>query len=62
MEQLYLIIQQIYWALSILNNYSQEEREELVEGYRHFLFEVKDILRVLDRIVGGITYWGWKID
>ena len=48
MEQLFLITQQIYQALSILNSYSQDEREELVEGYRRFLFEVKDILRILD--------------
>ena len=62
MKQLFLIIQQIYKALNILNSYSQNEREELVEGYQHFLFKVKDLLRVLDRIVGGSTYWGWEID
>ena len=62
MEQLFLIIQQIYCALRILSTYQQDEREELVEGYQHFLFEVKDILRVLEWIVGGSTYWGWRID
>ena len=31
-------------------------------GYQHFLFETNDILIALDRIIGGSTYWGWKID
>ena len=62
MEQLLIIIQQIYELLDILNNYTQEEREELLEGYPRFLFEVKELLMILDRIVGGSTYWGWKID
>ena len=62
MEQLLIIIQQIYELLDILNNYTQEEREELLEGYPRFLFEVKELLTILDRIVGGSTYWGWKID
>ena len=31
-------------------------------GYQHFLFETNDILIALDRIVGGSSYWGWKID
>ena len=62
MEQLLIIIQQIYELLDILNNYTQGEREELLEGYPHFLFEVKELLRILDRIVGGSTYWGWKIE
>ena len=62
MEQLLIIIQQIYEFLDILNNYTQGEREELLEGYPHFLFEVKELLRILDRIVGGSTYWGWKIE
>ena len=62
MEQLLIIIQQIYEILDILNNYTQGEREELVEGYPRFLFEVKELLRILDRIVGGSTYWGWKIE
>ena len=62
MEQFFLIIQQIYWALRILSSYPQDEREELVEGYQCFLFEAKDILRISDRIVGGSTYWGWGID
>ena len=56
MEQLLVIIQQIYEFLEILNGYTQEEREELLEGYPHFLFEVKELLRILDRIVGGSTY------
>ena len=62
MEQLLVIIQQIYELLSILNSYTQGEREELLEGYPRFLFDVKDLLRILDRIVGGSTYWGWKIE
>ena len=62
MEQLLVIIQQIYELLDILNNYTQGEREELLEGYPRFLFEVKELLTILDRIVGGSTYWGWKIE
>ena len=62
MEQLIEIIQQIYELLNILNVYTQGEREELLEGYPHFLLEVKELLRILDRIVGGSTYWGWKIE
>ena len=62
MEQLLVIIQQIYELLDILNNYTQGECEELLEGYPRFLFEVKELLRILDRIVGGSTYWGWKIE
>ena len=62
MEQLLVIIQQIYELLDILNSYTQGEREELLEGYPHFLFEVKELLGILDRIVGGSTYWGWKIE
>ena len=62
MEQLLVIIQRIYELLDILNNYTPGEREELLEGYPRFLVEVKELLRVLDRIVGGSTYWGWKIE
>ena len=62
MEQLLVIIQQIYELLDILNNYTQGEREELLEGYPRFLCEVKELLRILDRIVGGSTYWGWKVE
>ena len=62
MEQLLVIIQQIYELLSNLNSYTQGERKELLEGYPCFLFDVKDLLRILDRIVGGSTYWGWKIE
>ena len=62
MEQLFVIIQQIYELLDILNNYTQGERKELLEGYPRFLFEVKELLRILDRIVGGSTYWGWKVE
>ena len=62
MEQLLVIIQQIYELLDILNGYTQEECEELLEGYPRFLFEVKELLRILDRIVGGSTYLGWKIE
>ena len=62
MEQLLVIIQQIYEFLSILNDYTREEREELLEGYPCFLFETKELLRTLDRIVGGSTYCGWKIE
>ena len=62
MEQLLVIIQQIYELLDILNSYTQEECEELLEGYPRFLFEVKELLGILDRVVGGSTYWGWKIE
>ena len=62
MEQLLVIIQQIYELLDILNSYTQGECEELLEGYPRFLFEVKELLTILDRIVGGSTYWGWKIE
>ena len=62
MEQLLKIIQQIYELLDILNTYTRGEREELLEGYPRFLLEVKELLRILDRIVGGSTYWGWKIE
>ena len=57
-----MIIQQIYQLLNLLNCYTQGEREELLEGYPHLLFEVKELLRILDRIVGGSTYWGWKVE
>ena len=62
MEQLLVIIQQIYELLDILNSYTQREREELLEGYPRFLCQVKELLGILDRIVGGSTYWGWKIE
>ena len=62
MEQLFLIIQQIYELLDLLNSYSQDEREELVKGYQRFFFEVNDLLKVLDSIVEGRTPWGWKIE
>ena len=62
MEQLLVIIQQIFEFLSILNDYTQKEQGELLEGYPCFLFEIKDLIRTLDRIVGGSTYWGWKIE
>ena len=62
MEQLFVIIQQIYGLLSILNSYTQEEREELLAGYRCFLLKIKELLETVDRIIGGSTYWGWKIE
>ena len=62
MEQLLVIIQQIYELLDILNSYTQGEQEELLEGYPRFLCQVKELLGILDRIVGGDTYWGWKIE
>ena len=62
MEQLFLLIQQIYRDLNILSNYSPEEREELREGYFRFLDEIKDIIGALSRIIGGSTYWGWKVE
>ena len=62
MEQLLAIIQQIYQLLNILNCYTQGEREELLEGYPRFLSQVKELLGILDRIVGGSTYWGWKVE
>ena len=45
MEQLFLLIQQIYRDLNILSNYSSEEREEWREGYFRFLDEIRDIIR-----------------
>ena len=62
MEQLFLLIHQIYRDLNILSNYSPEEREELREGYFLFLDKIRDIIRALSRIIGGSTYWGWKIE
>ena len=62
MEQLLLLIQQIYRDLSALSNYLPEEREERLEGYFRFLVEIRDIIRVLNRIVEESTNWGWKID
>ena len=62
MEQLLKIIQQIYELLDILNTYTRGERKELLERYPCFLLEVKELLRILDRIVRGSTYWGWKIE
>ena len=62
MEQLLLLLQQIYRDLSILSNYPPEEREKRLEGYFRFLVEIRDIIRVLNRIVEGNTSWGWKID
>ena len=62
MEQLLVIIQQIYQFLNILNCYTQGEHEELLEGYHRFLSQVKELLGILDRIVGGITYWGLKVE
>ena len=62
MEQLLKILQQIYELLDILNTYTQGECGELLEGYPRFLLEVKELLRILDRIVGRSTYWGWKIE
>ena len=55
MEQLFKIIQQIYELLNILNTYTQGESGELLEGYPRFLLEVKELLRILDIIVGGST-------
>ena len=57
-----MIIQQIYQLLNILNCYTQGEREELLEGYPRFLSQVKELLGILDRIVEGSTYWGWKVE
>ena len=48
--------------LDILTSYCQDEREELLEGYHSFLLEISDILINLDRVVEGLTYWGWKFD
>ena len=62
MEQLLVIIQQIYQLLNILNCYTQGEHEELLEGYPRFLSQVKELLGILDRILGGSTYWGWKVE
>ena len=62
MEKLLVIIQQIYQLLNILNCYTQGEHEELLEGYPRFLSQVKELLGILDRIVGGSTYWGSKVE
>ena len=62
MEQLLIIIQQSYQLLDILSCYTQGEREELLEGYPCFLSQVKELIEILDRIVGGSTYWGWKVE
>ena len=62
MEQLLVTIQQIYQLLNILNCYTQGEHEELLEGYPYFLSQVKELLGILDRIVGGSTYWGLMIE
>ena len=62
MEQLFLLIQQVYRVLNILSNYSPKEREELLEGYHPFLSEIETIVIALNRIVEGSTSWGWKID
>ena len=62
MEQLFWLIQQIHRDLDILSNYSPEEREELREGYFWFLDEIRDIIRALSRIIGGSTYWDWKVE
>ena len=62
MEQLFLLIQQIYRDLNILSKYSPKEREELREGYFRFLDKIIDIIRALSRIIGGSTYWGWKVE
>ena len=48
--------------MDILNSYTQGEQEELLEGYPCFLCQVKELLGILDRIVGGSTYRGWKIE
>ena len=56
MEQLCYIIQQIYSVLNILSLYSQDERDELVVGYQCFLFDINDVLIVLDRIVEFSMY------
>ena len=60
MEQIIQIIQQVYYMLSILSNYPQNKREEMVQGFDIFLGEIVDILISLNRIVEGSTYWGWK--
>ena len=62
MEQLFLLIQQIYRVLNILSNYSHKKRGELLEGYQQFLFEVESIVIALNRIVEGSTSWRWKIN
>ena len=62
MEQLLVIIQRIYELLDIFSNYTPGERDELLEEYPCFLVEIEELLRILDRIVGGSTYWGWKVE
>ena len=45
MEQLLLILQQIYRDLCILSIRPPEEREERLEGYFQFLVEIRDKIR-----------------
>ena len=61
MEQLLLLLQQIYRDLSILSNYPPEEREERLEGYFQFLVETREIIRVLNRIVGEVLVGDGKL-
>ena len=42
MEQLLVIIQQIYELLDILNSYTQGEREELLEGIHVSCLKLKN--------------------
>ena len=37
------------------------QKELCIKPYG-FLVEIKELIRTLDRIVGGSTYWGWKIE
>ena len=62
MEQIFHIIQQVYYMLKILSNYSPNEREELIKEFKVFLAEIVDILSILSRVVDWCTYWGWKFD
>ena len=48
MEQLFLLIQQVYRVLNILSSYSPKEREELLAGYQQFLCERESIIIVLN--------------
>ena len=48
MEELFLLIQEIYELLNVLSSYSTREREELLEGYQQFLREIESALIALN--------------
>ena len=56
-----MMVQQICDLLDLLGGCAQCEREGLLEGCPRFLFEVEELLGVLDGIVGGSACWGWGV-